>query len=147
MSGTTLPATLDALVALFTAALPALQVVDGPNYDPSTAFLAVGWHSNDEAAASPTSIIADLGRRADREDYDVSCLLSYHVGASQDGMSAARSSLYASFAAINAALDTDSNLGGAVYRARVSEHSYVPLIDETGVMVTIRFLVSVIAWK
>jgi hypothetical protein len=145
MSGSTVPATIDALLALFRAALPDLQITDGPDYDPRNNFLAVGWHSNDEPATAANNTIADAGRSRDQEDYDVFCLLSFHVGSG--GVSAARSSLYAAFEVLCAALRGDSALGGAVSRARLSEHAYLPMVDEGGITLSIRFAVNVIAWK
>jgi hypothetical protein len=145
VSGSTVPAALDALVATFTTALPGLQVTDGPDYDPRNAFLAVGWHSNDEPAVTLAQSIADAGRSRDREDYDVSCLLSWHVG--NAGVSSARTELFQAFETVCSAVAADGTLGGSVHRARMSEHAYFPLIDEGGVTVSIRFTVNVVAWK
>jgi hypothetical protein len=145
VSGSTVPAALDALTVTFTGALPDLQVVDGPDYDPRRNFLAVGWHSNDEPAAVVDYLIADAGRARDQEQYDVHCLLSFHVGTGT--VSSARASLYTAYEALARALADNPKLGGAVSRARMANAEYLPLIDEGGVTVSIRFSVNVLAWK
>jgi hypothetical protein len=146
MSGTTVPAALDALAAVCRTALPAgFQVTDGPDYDPRLGFLAVGWHSNDEPAVTESTVIADLGLRHDQENYDIHSLLSLHVGS--ETVSSVRADLYASFELISTAIAADRDLGGAVHRARIVQHEYLPMVDEGGVTVSIRFAVNVIAWK
>jgi hypothetical protein len=150
VSGSTVPVTLAALVDKFKAAIPTFQVVDGPDYDARTSFLAVGWDGEDEPAIVVQRSIADARRGRDQETYDVTSLISVHDASTDPNVSSVRKvreTLFAAFESIMQALDADQTLGGAVTRAWITEYAYVPVLAESGATASLRFTVNVTAWK
>lgn len=145
MSGSTIPATVSALVTLFTATLPSVQVTDGPDYDARVNFLAVAWDSEDTPAIVANREIADARRARDQEEYEITCLLSIHD--SVKSVALVRADLFTQLEALMSALDADQTLGHVVTRAWITQYAYVPSRGESGATVSVRFTVTVLAWK
>jgi hypothetical protein len=113
---TTVPLVLTALVQLGGAALPGVQVYDGPFDEDNLAgeFLCVGF-SRDEDEASVDGDSSDEGNHTSSETYAVHCILSVATGDTETGAVADRrtrcATLLGQFAA---ALRADPSLGSAL---------------------------------
>lgn len=136
-----LPATLDALVALFTSALPGVQVVDGPvTQDVRGSVVAVGLAPQDPTPADASEVAAGL--RVRRESFDVLCLARSWSG--NDAVKAQRDRTFELVAGVKAALNADRTLGGVVLGAEFAGFSYVPWRTERAqLVVDVTFRVSV----
>lgn len=143
MSGSSIPAVLDYLVQLFTAAnVSGLQVVDGPVYDVTRDFLAVGWDkSGMQGAVTGTVTPATQNLRVNREQYEVTCLLSLWVGTKN--LSTLRSQIFTTFDALDAALAADRKLGGLVFSAVVSTFVMDVAVEEGGEFIAYRFGIAI----
>lgn len=135
------PATLDALVALFRARLTGTQVVDGPpTTDVAGDVVAVGLAPEGPTDVQSTEQIAGMG--AVRESFDVLCVARSWSGG--DDVKAQRDRTYRLFAAARAAVAADESLGGVVTRARLSGSSYRPWRNERGqLVVDVTFRIAV----
>ncbi|WP_433382800.1 hypothetical protein [Streptosporangium sp. CA-115845] len=117
MLSSRVPAVLDRLVELFTAALPDdVLVHDGPNLtaDPGRDVVCVGWDGDDTGdgqAVDWTQTWTGLGIGAKAEAIDVTCVLIAWDG--DDDLAAARTRAYTHFAALEAALRADVGAGFA----------------------------------
>lgn len=110
-----IPATIDALVAAWTAALVPVPVWDGPvvSGDFSDAVF-VGYDGNPEGAfdaVAGTQEWAGLGARARTEEFDVVC--SIVVLAGDGALGAARQRVFSLLASAAAALRANPGLGQA----------------------------------
>jgi hypothetical protein len=144
VSGSTIPAALAALVTTLDAALPTVQITDGPSYDATVNYLTVGWEDENTPAVQAVRDPADAGQSRNREEYEVACLLSQHTGTT---VRLAREAVFAQFDLIDAALHADKTLGGVVARAWVSAYDLLPALTEGGATASLRFTVTVLAWK
>jgi hypothetical protein len=117
MADSTIPAAIAALVAMFTAALPAVQVFDSDiTADVQKEYVGVAFPDSADPAGNPgvtfTQGWAALGAGRKFEEYDIRCQLSSWSG---DGTIAARRTrAFAMFAACQTALRADSLLAGAL---------------------------------
>lgn len=135
------PATLDALVALFQVKLAGTQIVDGPpTVDVAGDVVAVGVTPDDPGDVASTEDIAGLG--AVQESFDVLCLARSWSGG--DGVKAQRDRTYRLIAAVKTAVAADESLGGVVTRARLAGSSYSPWRTSTGqLVVDVTFRITV----
>jgi hypothetical protein len=140
----TIPAALDAMLAAFRAALPGVQVLDGPDVaDWEDELVIVGW------SEQLPSVAVDLARQSagvdDRETYDVACHISVVSG--DTVLRPPRLRAFELFDSLVAELRRDQTLGGVVMRARpaVVDLDQVQLEGEEtagGASVALTFVVS-----
>lgn len=116
-----IPAAIDALVSLATAALPSVVVVDGPgatdNVHPDWLFVGVDDPDSESAvtAAEGESAWAALGHRQREETFTVNLAAVSWSG--DNGMKAVRDAAFTTVAAVEQAIVDDPTLGGAVLYA------------------------------
>lgn len=148
MTGSTVPAAVAGLVAVFDAALSDTDwtVNDGPIYGvPNTDFLCVAYSGDPEQpGVTVDTAPGDAGLAQDRESYDVECVLTAHAGVND--VAALRAAAYTAFTQLNGALSANRSLTAVVARARITGHELVQAVSETGTSVAIRFTVHVDAW-
>jgi hypothetical protein len=107
-----IPAVIDALVSTFAAALPNVQVFDGPWITvPDSDYLTVGWTPAFETATGQQTW-AGLGNKARDEQIDVPCYCDSFSGATT--VSDRRNAAFAMFAAAETAIRNDPTLGGVI---------------------------------
>lgn len=149
MSGSTVSDALAGLTATWTGVVSGLQVSDGPFYDPGVNFLAVGWPGANTGIPGVVAerAQADAGRARDSEDFDIACVLAFHVGdASQ--VATLRGQMFAALDLLDAALKANSQLGvTGVGRADLGTYALEQSINETGSYLLLRLTVHVTAWK
>lgn len=135
------PATLDALVALFGLRLSGTQIVDGPpTVDVAGDVVAVGITPDEATDVQSTEEIAGLG--AVEESFDVLCVARSWSG--NDGVKAQRDRTYLLLAAVKAAVAGDESLGGVVTRARFAGSTYNPWRSPAGqLVVDVTFRITV----
>lgn len=116
MTTSRIPNLLDGLVTMFTAALPSVQVIDGPYQQaPTGDFLCVGWSPDDDTAATGDQAWAGLGARHKDEQVDVVCYLDAASGsAGQTDVKSRRDSAYVLLAAVEDALRADPQVNGSL---------------------------------
>lgn len=146
MSTSRIPAVIDALVSMLTAALPAITVYDGPWVTPpetTDSFITVGWTPDGE---NPTGeqAWAGLGNKARDERIDIPCYADAYSG--DTATKARRDAASALLAAAENALRTDTTLGGAIPNpgwAQIGSYSIRQEQTEAGLEVGITFHVLV----
>lgn len=110
-------ALIDRLVAVLTAGLPGIRVVDGDVVSGDAGdYLAVGWEDPDSdrsTSATAQQSWNGLGAKSRRESGSVTCLALSWNGES-NGLKAARAAVQATAAAVENLLRADPNLGGTV---------------------------------
>lgn len=126
----TVPAALDALIAMAARALPEVQVTDGaPVGDVADDVVAIGTTGRPgEVAVEESRTEARLAGR-DGEAYDVSCVASSWRGAETD-FKPVRDALFGMLDALAAEIAVDRTLGGAVAHASMRVVTYFQ--DQTG---------------
>lgn len=145
----TLPAAIDGLMAVFSAA-PALSgvvVSDGASVAAaSTAkLLAVGFSvGGDDLSATLSIGPEDFSGAREREDYDILCAASVVTGDADQSLS--RTAVFAIYAAAYEAVRSDPTLGGAVMRARPGDFTLHQSASSRGRAATVQFTVSVTAF-
>lgn len=135
-----------ALTALWQAALPNVQVADGPqaNSDPTQVWLFVGYDGGEasedtEAAVSEQSWMAFA--KTKQEAGQVTCAAV--AGRGDTDIVAARASAYAVVSAAEDALRADLSLGGVVsLQTYISSHTYIPAQTQAGAKVRVVFTVT-----
>lgn len=148
----TIPAALDALVALAERAWPDVQVLDGgPTVQVRADVIAVGYSgSATEPDVRSTLTREQLDMEPDLERYDVLCMASAWRGsAHRDGKPDSRTVRQRAFellAGLRAELARDSRLGGTVMTARMTTLDMVADQTPDGPVCTIRFVVHVDAF-
>lgn len=112
---TQIPEVIDALVDLFTAALPGTTVVDGPVVAPPVGEWAVvggdGPVDEEEEAARSTQLWRGLGARIRDEQIDVVCAVGSSTGNAETSMRPRREAATALLTAVEDALRADPGLG------------------------------------
>lgn len=140
-SGELIPATIDALTALWTGAIDGVQVLDG---DPVTwtagQFLTVGI-GGDDATNEATSERLGLGRRRS-DSADITSALWAAGG--ETSVKLYRDRVFAAFRAARTLLREDQALGGAVTRAEIASYVYQPRRTPRGVGAQIQFTVRAV---
>ncbi|MER7212453.1 MULTISPECIES: hypothetical protein [Streptosporangium] len=148
----TIPAALDALVAIAVRAWPDVQVLDGgPTTEVRDDVIAIGYSgSPEESDVRSTLTREQLDMQPDLERYDVMCMASAWRGdAYRDGLPDARTTRLRAFELVEGfrrELAEDSRLGGAVMMARMSTLDMVADQTQAGPVCTIRFIVHVDAF-
>jgi hypothetical protein len=148
----TIPAALDALVALAERAWPDVQVLDGgPTTRVEADVIEIGY-SGSPSEPDIRSIMTreQLEMQPDLERYDVMCLVSAWRGdAHRDGKPDARTTRTRAFellAGFRDELGRDSRLGGAVLMARMSTLDVITDQTSDGPVCTVRFQVHIDAF-
>jgi hypothetical protein len=147
-----IPAAIDALVALAERAWPDVQVLDGgPTVEVRDDVIAIGYSGS---AAEPdvrsTMTAEQLTMEPDRESYDVMCMASAwrgdaHRGGRPDARTV-RERAFELLAGIRDELAKNSRLDGAVMMARMSTLDYVIDQSKAGPVATVRFQVHIDAY-
>jgi hypothetical protein len=127
------PGAIDGLLAVFAAALPGVQVVDGPpTADIRGDVLGVGLAPQEPSDVESTNTDADLGAGS-REQFVVVCVARSWSG--NNALKAQRDRTFRMVDAAEAALAANPSLGGAVSRARWAGASYQPWRTEQAQLV------------
>ncbi len=138
------PATLDALVALFSGVSSLQGIVrDGPTVtgDAAQDIVLVGYTGVDDAGAADGTLIPEgMALEPNREQFSVQCA-ALSLRGNQD-MGDARRTAYAMFAACGAALISDHTLGGLVLRAAISDYSLTQEQTDGGALASVLFSVA-----
>jgi hypothetical protein len=149
----TIPAALDALVALAQSAWPDVQVLDGgPTVQIEDDVICIGYSgSTEDPDVRSTLAREQLDMQPDLERYDVMCMVSAWRGDAHDAddQPAARSTRTRAFellAGLRAGLAEDSRLGGAVMMARMSTLDMIADQTPAGPVCTIRCVVHIDAF-
>lgn len=143
----TIPAVLDALVAIARLALPTnVQVLDGqPTVDTEPDVVAIGFTGNQgEPVVEAVEDRAQLGSGPDRERYDVLCLASSWRG--DDDARAVRDRVFGFIEAIRDELRRDPKLGGRALSARLAVLSFAPEQTTQGAVATVLFRIRIDAF-
>lgn len=132
------PAAIDALVALATAALPEVQVLDGPEAVwPEREYVAIGL-SPEDLELSGTRTAAGPETTTDRAEI----IGMLRVWSGDTTTRPLRLRAYELLAALNVALAADNRLGGAVDQAELTGHVYAPGTSTRG-----RWVDLVLTWQ
>lgn len=148
----TIPAALDALVALAKRAWPDVMVIDGgPTVDVDPDVIAIGYSgSPSEPDVRNTLAREQLDMEPDRESYDVMCMASAWRGdAHRDGKPDSRTvreKALQLLAGLRDELARDSRLGGTVMMARMSTLDMMTDQTSKGPVCTIRFAIHIDAF-
>jgi hypothetical protein len=147
-----IPAAIDALVALAERAHPDVQVLDGgPTVEVKDDVIAIGYSGSvSEPDVRTTMTVEQLAMEPDRESYDVMCMASAwrgdaHRGGKPDSRTV-RERAFELLAGIRDELAKNSRLDGAVMMARMSTLDVVLDQTKAGPVCTIRFVVHVEAY-
>jgi len=147
---TTVPAVLNALVALASSVMPtSVAVHDGPPTEPiAPEYLSIGFSADDEVSAVSGSL-RDEGNHISSESYNVRCQLSVMTGDMTVGAVIVQRARIASlFALYVAALRADPQLLGALVaggRADLGQYAWTYGPTSGGTVATIDFDVTVMA--
>ena len=144
MATSTIPATLDALVAALRArpALVDTVVHDGtPITEEGTQYVAVGWSDEDTSSVSGRQEPATLGNLRRAETYDINCQACAWDGSTE--MKVARDRAFAIFAEVEDALRADGTIGGNVIFADIGSYTVRQVQTTGGALVTIDFTIAV----
>lgn len=108
------PQAIDKLVAVFSAALPGVQIADGPLVKfPAKEWAAVGSDGTvqtEEDAARAVQAWSGIGAKKRSENIDVVCAIGTSTGTAETSMSARRNRVYALLGAVEDALRADPGL-------------------------------------
>jgi hypothetical protein len=138
MTSTTVPAALTALVALAAAALPSVQVFDGPpTTDLPDTYLLVGFA---EGGPAVTGQQITEGGGLTEEVYDIACQLSVYSG--DTDIATTRGQAAGLFDTLATALAGADKLGGAVGFADLSGFDWTQDQASEGAVVTVDFTVN-----
>lgn len=142
----TVPAVLDALVTRWTAVLPGVQVTDGQPLDLANDVVIVGFTGDvGEAAVTSTRTREQMTSTPDREQYDITCMVSSWKGRERDAK-VVRDRAYELIDAMAADLAEDQTLDGLVLRARLSTESFTQYQTTDGATAVVQVTVSVDAF-
>lgn len=148
MTVSTIPAVVDALVAAARAALPGVQVLDGgPVTDLQPDVVCVG-HTGEpgEASIDARQTDSDYGGATSRETYQITCLASSWRG-DTTAAKTVRDRAFEMVAALAAGLDADQTLGGVAARVDIATHLVGADQTDKGPVCTVRFAVTVDAFR
>jgi hypothetical protein len=144
----TVPAVLDALVQRWTLAVPDALVVDcQPPRDFDSADLILVGFTGTPGAASVTNTISieQMAVTPDREQYDITCMVSAWKGV-EDDVKAVRDRAYEMVDLIAAALADDQTLGGLVMLMHLTTSTLAQYFTDDGVSADVQVVVSVDAF-
>ncbi len=147
----TIPACLDALVALARAALPDARVSDGQPFELALDMICIAFTGvRLEPSVYSTLTQEQMATDPSRESYDVVSLASSLRGdVTETGDVPAkpvRDRVFELVGAIAARLALDPTLGEVVMRARLSVVDFVQMQTDEGAAATLRFTVHVDAY-
>lgn len=149
----TVPAVLDALVALATNALSSagqdgkpVQVIDGQNVTTTDDdVVAIGFTSQPgEASVESTRTREQLTTDPSREAYEITSLASSWRG--DDDPKAVRDRVYHFLDLIEDELQEDPTLGGLVARVQLRSESFAQEQTKVGPVATVLFIIAVDAY-
>jgi hypothetical protein len=134
-----IPATIDALVAIFTAALPDVQVLDGPpNVTLDSDFVTVGWSPYKDTAVDATQQFVSLGTQRREEDFIIACYADSFSG--DTGASVRRARVFQLVGVVEMALRADPTLGGVLSLwAEMGDCILHQELDDRGLVVGVTF--------
>jgi len=142
----TVPACLDALVALARRALPGVQVVDGQPLDTDPDIVCIGFTGEPgEAGVEVTRTRQQASITPDRESYDITCLASSWRGHQVDPK-VVRDRTYELVDRIAAELAADPTLGGVALTTRISTDALAQEQTTRGAVAVVRFTIHVEAF-
>lgn len=138
----TIPAAINALVAILDAAITDADVFDGESLSGSTAdYICIGFDPYDmQHAVEGDQVPASLGNRAREESYEILCSLGAMTGGTS--MSQRRARAMSLFGLIESTLRANVTLNGAVRSAQVGTYSLVQTQTEDGALVGLRFRIA-----
>jgi hypothetical protein len=135
---TLVPDAIDALIAMARTALPAVEVMDGPEAEwPENEYVAIGLLPN---ALEIPATHNTAGLDSYRESAEVIGMVRAWSG--DVDMRPIRVRAYEIFTALRVALQGDTRLGGAVDRCELVGHVYAPGASERG-----RWVDLLITWQ
>lgn len=147
---TVLPDVVDGLIAVATAGLTGITILDGfGNTDDPGDYLMVGVDDpNTPDLARGGRARSDWrtvgqGGSTRREEGSVTCAAMSWNG--EGDLKSARDSAFATVAALETSLKTDPTIGGRVMFATTNSHDYIPAVGDTGAEVIVVFTVSYVA--
>lgn len=141
----TLPVVIDALVALWSQALPGVQVVDGQPLDVEPDIVCVAFTGTPgEPAATSTRTRDQVATEPDHESYEITCLASSLRG--ETDAKQVRDRAYELVDALAGLLADDPTLGGVAARAELTADSFAQDQTPEGAAATVQFVVTVDAW-
>jgi hypothetical protein len=140
----TIPAVLDALVAIARTALPDGQVFDGPpTAEMQGDLVMIGFaYPPGTPAITEARARQQYAPSPDSESYDIANLFCAWPGGDND-LKVARDRAFAMVDAFAAGLASDPQLGGLVKRVRISTNTYVPEQTTSGASVTVPVTVHI----
>lgn len=144
MATSTIPATLDSLIAALRArpGLANAVIHDGtPITDEGTDYIAIGWSDEDATSVSARQEPATLGNLRRSETYDINCQACAWNGSTD--MKLARDTAFALFAEVEDALRTDGTIAGNVIFADIGAYTVRQVQTTGGALVTIDFAIAV----
>lgn len=143
----TVPAALTALAGAVAAALPGVEVTDGPPLRNTAAAEAVsiGYSpSEDVDATEVTTTQEGMAGTPDRETFLVHCSLGVLSG--DRDLSAARARAYELHGAVGQAVADNPDLRGVVMAAAMGDHSLRQSDTDAGMLARINFTIRVDAY-
>lgn len=145
----TVPASVDALVDIFGAAVPEARVDDGPTTlepergtDQISVDITVGWRPT--GAAVENTVEREGGAGDDREQYRVWCAIIVSFG--ETTTKPLRDRIYGLFALLEGALRAHHPIAPGVMRARMELGDYEPRLIQDGAEAMLQFAVEVDAF-
>jgi hypothetical protein len=141
---TCVPDAIDALVAVFTAALAGQDVTvrDGASVSQArvTDLLSVGYTGTEENDVDSQLNTEGMGGSPDREQFTIRCAAACLRGATD--LPVARRRAYEIFGLAAAALAESRTLNGTVMRAMVDSHSLTQDQSDKGAQAVVLFTIS-----
>lgn len=147
MATSTVPAVLDAILALLRASpdLSGVQVVDGQPLRTDPDVVCIGFTGNaGESSVESTRTVEQLKRQPDREQYEITSLASSWSGATDPV--AVRNRAYELLDVVAAELAKDPRLGGLVTEVRLSSDRFAQEQTSKGAVATVMFTITVNAF-
>lgn len=140
----TVPAVLDALVALTARVAPGVQVIDSQPLEVEQDFIAIGFDEDGADAVEVVQTTGQLKGPRDREQYNVACLISAWSGDTDP--KPVRDRAFELAGLLNGGLKADPRLGGLVMNVRLSLTALSQTQDEKGATATLRVSLRVDAF-
>ena len=144
MATSTIPATLDSLIAALRArpGLSNYVVHDGtPITDEGTDYIAVGWSDEESASVTASQEPATLGNLRRAETYSINCQACAWNGSTD--MKSARDVAFAIFAEVEDCLRADGTIAGNVIFADIGSYNVRQIQTTGGALVTVDFSIAV----
>lgn len=150
MSGSVLHQALAGLTATWTGVVQGLDVTDGPNFDPDTFFLAVGWAGRTGSGVpgiTSQRIAGNQPGTRNIETHVINCTMSKHVGDPSE-VPTVRAAMFAAFDQLDTALRANRLLGvTGVTDTSVDSYDLEQDLDETGSYLYLHIAVAVDTYR